>query len=115
MSNLKLKLRKIDPVKAGIVYGSLLALLGLVVAGFAFLFGSLIGAASGELGIFGAIAGGGIFAIILIPVMYFIIGFIAGIIGTMLLNFILKKTDGLIIDFDKIGETEDLTRIGSDQ
>lgn len=115
MSSLKLKLKKIDPVKAGIIYGSSLALLGLVIAGFALLFGSLIGAASGELGVFGAIAGGGIFAVILIPIMYFIIGFIGGIIGTMLLNFVLTKTDGLIIDFDKIGETEDLTKIGNGQ
>ncbi len=112
MTNLKLKLKKIDPVKAGIVYGALLGLFGLIVALFFLLFGSIFSAASGDIGVFGAMAGGGIFAVIFIPIMYFIIGFIAGILGTMLLNFILKKTDGLIIDFDKVAESEDITMIG---
>ncbi|WP_075342259.1 hypothetical protein [Tenacibaculum agarivorans] len=114
MSNLKLKLKKIDPVKAGIVHGALLGLFGLVIAGFAMLFGSIFGAASGEMGVFGAVLGGGIFAVIFIPIFYFIVGFIAGLIGTMLLNFVLKKTDGMIIDFEKIGETQDITMIGKE-
>ncbi|WP_299621556.1 hypothetical protein [uncultured Tenacibaculum sp.] len=110
MSNLKLKLKKIDPVKAGIVYGAVLGLFGLVLAFFVFIFSSMIGAAGGmsPFGFFG----GGLLTLIFLPIMYFIAGFIGGLIITLLLNFILKKTDGLTIDFEKIGESEDITMIG---
>ena len=115
MTNLKLKLKKIDPVKAGVIYGALLALGGLFIAFFFFIFGGIFGAASGELGAFGMFAGGGILMLIFLPIFYFVIGFIAGILGTFLLNFILAKTDGLIIDFDKVSESEDLSMIGRNQ
>lgn len=44
--------------------------------------------------------GGGIMMLIFIPILYGIFGFIAGLIGTALLNFILSKTNGLDIEFD---------------
>ncbi|WP_157811769.1 hypothetical protein [Tenacibaculum sp. SZ-18] len=112
MTNLKLKLKKIDPVKSGVIYGALMGLGGLFVAFFFMLFGSVFGAATGEMGAFGAMAGSGILMMIFLPIFYFVIGFVIGILGTLLLNFILKKTDGLIIDFDKVSESEDISMIG---
>ncbi|MCH2032750.1 MAG: hypothetical protein MK202_04435 [Tenacibaculum sp.] len=112
MTNLKLKLKKIDPVKAGVIYGALAGLLGFIFAAFFTLLGSIFGAATGEMGAFGMMAGSGVLMMIFAPIFYFVIGFIVGILSTLLLNFILKKTDGLIIDFDKVSESEDISMIG---
>ncbi|WP_435414974.1 hypothetical protein [Polaribacter aestuariivivens] len=104
MSNLKLKLKKIDATKYGIITGSVMALLSLIMLSIAFLFTSLIGLGAGsgasELGL---LFGGGIFMVILGPILYFVIGFLFGWIGCLLLNFILKKTGGLDIEFEKAG------------
>ncbi|CAL2078565.1 hypothetical protein [Tenacibaculum sp. 190524A05c] len=112
MSNLKLKLKKIDPVKYALITGTALAGVTFVIFAFFTLIGSLFGAAMGEFGPFAAIAGSGIVMLIVGPILYFIFGFIFGLIGAFLLNFILSKTDGLIIDFEKIGESDDLSMIG---
>ncbi len=114
MSKLQLKLTKIDPIKSGIIYGCLMALMGLIIALFFMLFGSILNATAGdELGGLGAIIGGGIFSVIFFPIFYFIFGFIGGLIGTYLLNIILSKTGGLIVDFDKPSGT-DITMIGKE-
>lgn len=104
MSNLKLKLKKIDPVKYAIITGITLALLSFIMMAIMLLFTSLIGFGSGAdaYGL-GAMLGGGIFMIILAPIFYFVFGFIFGWIGTSILNFILKKTGGLDIEFEKAG------------
>lgn len=116
MSNLKLKLTKIDPVKYAIITGALMALLSFIMLGIFMLFGALFGAigasAAGSFSPFAAVMGGGIVALIFGPIIYFIFGFIFGLIGTMLFNFVLRKTGGLIVDFEKIGETESISKIG---
>ncbi|WP_299133559.1 hypothetical protein [uncultured Tenacibaculum sp.] len=112
MSKLKLKLKKIDPVKYALITGILMALMGFIVIGITTLFSTLIGAGSGDMGAFATIMGGGLLALIFIPVLYFIFGFIFGLIGTMLLNFVLKKIGGLPIDFEKTGT--DISMIGEE-
>ncbi|QTD37928.1 hypothetical protein JL193_01055 [Polaribacter batillariae] len=104
MSNLKLKLKKVDATKYGIIVGSVMALLTFIIIFIGFLFTSLIGFGSGiDSGGLSVLFGGGIFMVILAPIMYFVTGFIFGWIGCMLLNFILKKTGGLDIEFEKSG------------
>ena len=65
-----------------------------------------LGAASSEYGsgagVFGVLLGGGVF-IILVPIFYGVLVFIITLISSSLLNFILKKTGGLDIDFEKAG------------
>ena len=112
MSNLKLKLKRIDPVKAGLIYGITLACVGFIVIGIAMLFGGLLGGASGDLGVLGGLLGGGIIGLIIVPVFYFAIGFIIGWIGTSVLNFVLKKTNGLDVDFE--GNGTDISMIGKE-
>ncbi|SEB42142.1 hypothetical protein SAMN04489761_0610 [Tenacibaculum sp. MAR_2009_124] len=107
MNKLKLKLTKIDPVKYALITASLMALIAFVMIGVITLFGSIFGAlgagASSELGPLAMIMGGGIFALILFPIIYFVFGFIIGIIGTMIFNFVLKKAGGLDLEFEKTG------------
>ena len=111
MSTLRLKLKRVDPVKYATISALLTGLLMLIIfVPFMLLF-SLIGAGAGDsFGAGAAIFGGGIFMIILIPIVYAVVVFILTLIMTSLLNFILKKTGGLDIDFEKAGL--DINRIG---
>lgn len=102
MSNLKLILKKVDATKYGIITGSVMALLVFVMLFIAFIFTSLLGLGfdSSELE-YGYLFGGGIAMVILAPILYFVFGFVFGFLGALLLNFILKKTNGLALEFDK--------------
>ncbi|HFS68162.1 MAG TPA: hypothetical protein ENK67_08120 [Flavobacteriia bacterium] len=109
MARIKLKLKRIDPVKAGIVYGALTALLSLIfILPFMLLF-SAAGFAN-QPGM-GSMFGGGL-TMLFLPIVYGIIGFIGGLIGTALLNFILSKTNGLDIEFD--GKDMEISHIGEE-
>ena len=105
---LKLKLKRIDPVKYALIASILTVLIMLIVfVPMMLLFSAIgLGAASSEFGdgagVFGALLGGGIF-IILVPIFYGVLVFIITLISSSLLNFILKKTGGLDIDFEKAG------------
>ncbi|MGB3606087.1 MAG: hypothetical protein WA775_10235 [Psychroserpens sp.] len=101
---LKLKLKRIDPVKYATV-ASLLTMLVLLIifVPFMLLF-SLAGlGASSGFGQGAAIFGGSVFVIILLPIIYGVMVFVITLISTSLLNFILKKTGGIEIDFEKTG------------
>jgi|GEM_PF-1963444 len=112
---LRLKLKRIDPVKYATIAAFLTALLMLIVFVPIMLLFSLVGAgaASESLGAGAAIFGGGVFMIVLIPIIYGVFVFIITLISTSLLNFILKKTGGLDIDFEKAGL--DISQIGDEQ
>ena len=105
---LKLKLKRIDPVKYALIASILTVLIMLIVfVPMMLLFSAIgLGAASSEYGsgagVFGALLGGGVF-IILVPIFYGVLVFIITLISSSLLNFILKKTGGLDIDFEKAG------------
>jgi len=111
MARIKLNLKRIDPVKAGIIYGALLALLSLIIILPVMLIFSAAGLSSGQAGM-GPMFGGGL-AMLFIPIVYGIIGFIGGLLGTALLNFILSKTNGLDIEFD--GKDMEISQIGEDK
>ena len=99
---LKLRLKKVDPVKYAMVTTLVyLSILVIVYAPFILLF-SLIGGAS-DLGAGAMVLGGGIFGIIMMLIIGGIMVFIITIIAALILNFILKKTGGIDIDFEKIG------------
>ena len=105
---LKLKLKRIDPVKYALIASILTVLIMLIVfVPLMLLFSAIgLGAASSEYGsgagVFGVLLGGGVF-IILVPIFYGVLVFIITLISSSLLNFILKKTGGLEIDFEKAG------------
>lgn len=105
MSNIKMKLKKIDPVKSGVIVGAAMALLSFIMLAIMALFGGMIGGMTGGSDAMLSIIGGGLVALIFMPVFYFIIGFLSAWIGAMLLNFILKKTGGLKIEFEHSEES----------
>ncbi|MDG5490941.1 hypothetical protein [Psychroserpens sp. SPM9] len=110
---LKLKLKRIDPVKYATISALLTALIVLILFVPFFLLFSLVGAGSASgFGEGAAIFGGGVFIIILAPIIYGVVAFIVTLISTALLNFILKKTGGLDIDFEKTGL--EISEIGKD-
>lgn len=108
---MKLKLKRIDPVKYGLLMGIIMALMTFIMFGIFMLFGGLFSAVAGEMGPMGAVLGGGLAMLIFGPIMYFVLGFIFGWIGTMIMNFVLKKIGGLEMDFD--GEVvSEISKIG---
>ncbi len=112
MAKLKLTLKRIDPVKAGVVYGALMALVSLIVVIPVLLFISASGLSSGSAAYrFGSALGTGL-AMLLLPILYGIIGFIFGLVSTALLNFVLSKTKGLDVEFDS--KDMEIAQIGED-
>lgn len=99
-SILKLKLKRVDPVKyATIATLTYLAIILLIFVPF-MLLASAIGVTQDVAGGF-AILGGGLFAIIFIMIFYGVIIFIITLLAAFLLNFILKKTGGLPLEFEE--------------
>ncbi len=105
MSTLRLKLKRIDPVKYAVITALLMVLISLIVFVPVMLIASVFGVAGLASDITGASAlfGEGAVMLLFAPILCGIFGFIIGVISTMLLNFILKKTGGLDIDFEKSG------------
>ena len=96
-------IRRIDPVSAAKIQGVLGAAIGLLIGAcfslMALAFGGLASRASDEnfgAGMFGMLLGAG--AIIVLPVLYGIFGFIGGLIWAFLYNLAAKFTGGLEVD-----------------
>ena len=105
MSTLRLKLKRIDPVKYSIIAAVLTVVIMIIVMLPFMLIMSLAGAGAGteSFGALGALFGGGIVVLFVMPIFYAVIVFIITLITTALLNFVLKKTGGLDLDFEKSG------------
>ncbi len=89
------RVRNINAVQFGLVYGLFAALIGLIFALLWLPFGALVAASAAHEGLKGLGAGLGLFAIILFPVMYFIFGFVAGVIGGAVYNLVAGWTGGI--------------------
>lgn len=92
-------IRRIEPMSCAKVGGTLYALLGLVIGIFFSLasmvgFGALGGAGSG----YGALFGVG--AIILLPILYGVLGFIFMYITAALYNVAAKFAGGMVLQTD---------------
>jgi len=111
MSTLKLKLKRVDPVKyATVTTAVTLCIMIVVFLPFMLIF-SAIGASS-DLGGGAALLGGGIIGMLFGIVIYGVIIFVATLIGSMVLNFVLKKTNGLDLEFEK--SDLDIAQIGNE-
>lgn len=95
-------LRRVGAVSLAKVFGVLYGLLGLILGGFLALFsllGAGIGAASGsEEAWFGAIFGVG--AVIILPILYGVIGFVAWWIGGALYNLVAGMVGGIVVELE---------------
>jgi hypothetical protein len=86
----------------GILYAMLGAVIGVIYGGIMMLFGLAGGGANAEnAGMFRAVGlGGGLAMIIIAPILYGLLGFIFGLIGTALANLALKFSGGLELEVD---------------
>jgi len=94
---MKIKLKKIEPLKAGYVSGLLYLLISVIIIVPFTLLGSIVGTKENVLGMF---------VVIIIPIIYGIVGFLGGLITAALYNFVAKNIGGLEIEVEKI---EDFT------
>lgn len=98
-------IKRVAVVKAGVIQACVMALFGLVAGLFLLLFGSLAGSMMGAAG-GDAVAGlglgmlGGIGVVIFMPIMYGVVGFIAGVIGAAAYNFVARHVGGLELDVE---------------
>lgn len=112
MNKITLKLKRIDAVKWGTIVGAIYAILSLIIIIPIWLIGSLAGGASDLNSGLGIFFGGGIMMLFM-PILYAIFGFVFGWIGASILNFVLKKTGGLDMDFENSGM--DISLIGKQE
>jgi len=97
-------IRRVNPISAAKVNGVLCAILGFVIGAFWSLMimalGSMASSSSSEglpgAGIISMLMGAG--AIIILPIVYGIFGFIGGLIYAALYNLVAKWTGGLEIE-----------------
>ncbi len=94
----KVVIKKFDIMSVAKVYGVIGAIIGFIIglfialfAGVASAFAGAFGSGTGALGI----AGFGVMAIIIAPIMYGIILFICGAIGAFLYNIVAGKIGGI--------------------
>jgi hypothetical protein len=97
-------LKRIGVVSAGKFMGCMYGLLGLLIGGCVSLF-SLIGAtafqqgpARDQPGVGLALLGMGVAAIVVLPLLYGILGFLGGIIGAAIFNLVAYLVGGLEIE-----------------
>ena len=78
----------------GVIIG---LIIGLIYGGIIILATVAGGIAGGEMGLAGIGIAGGVFTIVVLPIVYGIMSFIGGLIYGAVLNFALSKTGGLEI------------------
>jgi hypothetical protein len=94
-----MKIKRFGVLSMGLNFGIYLALFGLV-AGLLIALGSMLGGGlMGEGG--GMMAGMGLLAVIIIPILYAIIGFIGGLLAALFMNVAFSITGGLEIDLQQ--------------
>jgi len=105
MKDITLTLKRIDPVKWGIIIGAVYAILSLIIVIPVFLFMSMVGAASGfeGSGVAMGLLGSGVF-MLFVPVIYGVLGFLIGLLGAVVFNFVLKQTKGLEMTYETAEE-----------
>jgi hypothetical protein len=99
MAMAKLFVKRIGVSSLGKIMGVLYAFLGFIIGAFLALF-SLVGAALAprSMGAFGALFGVG--AIVALPIIYGILGFLAGCITAFLYNLVAGWVGGLEMDLE---------------
>jgi hypothetical protein len=91
-------IKRIGVLKLAIFQGAMMAAFGLLMALIFMAFGAMIGSMNHNAAAFGAI--GGIAALIFLPILYGVFGFIAGAIGAALYNLIAGIVGGIEMDVE---------------
>lgn len=96
------RLKRVGVMSAGMVSGALGAIGGLIGGGFFFLFSMLAVSLGPQNNNPGAAAlGAGIGVVIFAPLLYGVVGFIAGIIYAFIYNILAGMTGGLQMEFSR--------------
>ncbi len=105
------KIKKIDPLSAAKVEGLMGVVLGLIIGLVAIIFGagwrSMMMGSYGYGYDYGMVGGFGLAAIIILPIMYGIMGFVAGGIGAWFYNLIAGWIGGIGIEFEEMTKKEE--------
>ncbi len=91
---MKQEITKLDVASVALVYGALLAVIGLFFALMFLGFGSMFGSMMGRSGM-GMMMGGGVAMIILLPIVYGIFGLVFGAIFGIAYNVIAPRVGGI--------------------
>lgn len=91
-------IKRVGVLRLAVFQAALMAAFGLFAALLILLFGAMLGSANHQAGMFGMV--GGIAALIFLPIMYGVIGFIAGAIGGALYNLVAGVVGGIEIDVE---------------
>lgn len=98
-------IKRIGVLKAGILQACVMGLFGLIIGLCFLLFGTMLGGLMGAMSQnSGSAAGigflGGIGMVIFMPIMYGIMGFIAGVIGAAIYNLVAGWVGGLELEVE---------------
>lgn len=96
-----MRLRHIDQVQCGLVVGILYGILGLVGA-IAFVPFAAAIAVRHTMGF----AGSFWFVVLIVPIIYFLVGFVGGLINAWLYNLTVRFTGGLQITLESVVPVE---------
>lgn len=92
-------IKSVDPLSFGKIYGATLAFFGLLVGAIITLISLTLGGMMGEYGRGMFIPGFfGVAAIIVLPILYGVIGFIVGLVGAFIYNVVARIVGGIKID-----------------
>jgi hypothetical protein len=91
-------IKRIGVLKLAIFQAAMMAAFGLLAALVFMAFGSMLSGMGHEVGMMGMV--GGIAALIILPIIYGIFGFIAGAIGAALYNLIAGIVGGIELDVE---------------
>ena len=90
-------IKRVGVLRLAIFQSALMAAFGLFAALLVLMFSTMLGAHTQQAGVFGAM---GIAAVIIFPIMYGVIGFIAGAIGGALYNLVAGVVGGIEIEVE---------------
>ncbi len=89
-------IKRIDILSAAKIFGIISAAFGLLAGIFIFLFGGVLGSLLGDAGGVGFV--GGFMAVIILPVMYGIFGFVGGALQAFIYNLAAGFIGGIRIE-----------------
>ncbi|PIE50455.1 MAG: hypothetical protein CSA38_03365 [Flavobacteriales bacterium] len=98
---MKLKLKKIDPIKYSLICSLIVGVVMFLTFALLSVFGGFMSSIIGdEIGKMGLIFGGSFFILIFVAFFYMVITFIFSLISIVIFNFVLSKTGGLEMEFE---------------
>ncbi len=100
---MNLKLKRIAPLQAGKMIGVFYALISLIFVPFFLFFMTMGGMAarqSGNATVMPLMFGMGIGAIVFVPVIYGVMGFVFGALGALVYNLLAKPLGGFELEFE---------------